>query len=186
MRFQTTPSRTERGKPRITSSGSQCTGSIGGRFGEYALRRHRERYHHRGHRTRAIRRCRSQSGSSESKPSAGVSPTPSGCNATPNPSRTGAPTRRQSASCTHSRTEARLPGHMAKGPLKQLVLLGERCPGRSAGSDLLPKWVSSRHRRRVPLTSPLERIRLPRAVISGCPSPLGALRCPSPLATLPA
>jgi hypothetical protein len=155
---------------------------VPGRSGEFALRRLRGRYHHGGHRTRVVRRRRSRSGSSENEPRTSVSLTASGCNATPSPSRVRAPTRQQSTSRIHNGNEARLPGHLAKGTLRQLDTPDERCQGKSAESYPLWGWSSNWHQRGVPLASPLERIRLLKSAISGCPSPLGALRRPTPLA----
>lgn len=155
---------------------------VPGRSGEFALRRLRGRYHHGGHRTRVVRRRRSRSGSSENESCASVSLTASGCNATPSPSRAKALTRQQSTSRIHNGNEARLPGHLAKETLRQLVTPDGRCPGKSVESYPLWEWNSNWHQRGVPLASLLERIRLLKSTISGCPSPLGALRRPSPLA----
>lgn len=146
------------------------------RSGGHALRRRRGRHHHGGRRTRVVRRCRSRSGSSESEPSACVGLTASGWSANPSPRRTRRPTRQPSTPRIHNGNEARLPGHMAKGTLKPPVSLDKRCPGKSVGSNPLQGRYSVSYRHGVPFASPKERRHLPRSAISGCPSPLGALR----------
>jgi len=68
-------------------------------------------------------------------------------------------------------------GPSGQGMLRQLGTPDERCPGKSAESYPLWGWISNWHQREVPFASPLERIHFLKTVISGCPSPLGALRC---------
>jgi hypothetical protein len=105
-----------------------------------------------------------------------VSLTASGCNATPSPSRATAPTRQQSTSRIHNGNEARLPGHLAKGTLRQLGTPDERCPGKSAESyplGMVLELAPARGAPRFPVganPSPEDcDFRVPLA--AGCPSP---------------